>query len=76
MASISGDLLSELMAVPCRDCGYEFEVQLIDVVAQVVRQCPCCRVGIRLVDGDDMSGELRQVDHAFQDLERALRNFG
>ena len=40
-----------LVDVPCT-CGYHVEVQLLDVMTQSWRWCPCCRTRLHLTEPD------------------------
>jgi hypothetical protein len=68
------DLGRQLIDVDCPRCGYTFDIQLLDAACQVHRRCPCCRVGIRLVEPDgSVSGGIEDVEAADRDLERAMK---
>lgn len=71
--SLSAALEEQLISVPCPQCGYEFDIELADVVCQVYRWCPCCRVRIRLSERRaDVYGPLQDVDSAVRDLEKTI----
>lgn len=66
-------LLNAWVDVECPLCDFPFDVQMVDVVSQVWRWCPCCRARIRLVDdhGGTSTG-LADADAAMRDFERML----
>lgn len=71
--SISAAMADEWIDVDCPACGFSLEIQIMDVLCQVYRRCPCCRSRIHLVEaGGEMHGALASVDSAFDDLERNL----
>jgi hypothetical protein len=50
MASLSRDVMRNTLDVPCPRCGYRVWVITAEIVCGSTVICPCCRVGIRLVD--------------------------
>lgn len=74
MANLSDTLLRELIEVECPNCKYPFEIQMLDARVQAYRRCPCCYQLIHLIDhGGSMYGELEDLDHAMEGLNRTLR---
>lgn len=72
--SLSSTLLQSMVDLPCPACGFVLEIELVDVVCQVSRWCPCCRRRIQLIEaGGEMSGALAGIDLAMGDLEATLR---
>ena len=72
--TLSAEILESWIEIPCPRCGYELEVQFMDVATQVRRWCPCCRVRIALVDeGGSVHGALADVQAAMDGLERMLK---
>lgn len=72
--SFSSVLLGSLTEFPCPVCGYVVEVEVVDVVCQVRRWCPCCRTAIQLIEaGGEMTGVLAGIDRAVGDLEESIR---
>jgi hypothetical protein len=70
---LSTGLLFSLIDIACPQCGYVFEVQMLDATCQVTRMCPCCRVRIRLSEGTgDVSGAMREIDAQTDSLQRQL----
>lgn len=71
---IARDLEGRLVDLECPVCGFGLEVLVVDVICQVWRFCPCCRVRIRLMDG---SGEVHvamdEVEAAMGSLLRTFR---
>lgn len=65
----SHELLGNLVDVDCSLCGYVFEAQVVDVVTQVFRLCPCCHVRIHFVEDGSLSNALKSVDRSVQQLE-------
>jgi hypothetical protein len=66
--------LNTWIGLPCPNCSYEFEVQLIDARVQAYRRCPCCRELIHLRDANgSMFGALESIDNAMQSLDDTLR---
>ncbi len=71
---LSFELLANLVSFPCPRCRYEVEIQLLDARVQAYRYCPCCRARIHLVDKDgSMFGAFEEVDHAMDQLNKALK---
>jgi predicted RNA-binding Zn-ribbon protein involved in translation (DUF1610 family) len=71
------DLSNHLIDVPCPKCGYELEVQLVDVRLESRIFCPNCKATILLRDeGASTETSLRGVDQAMKELEQSFRNFG
>ena len=50
MASFSREFMSHTLDLPCPVCGYLVWVIMAEIVSGSMVICPCCRVGIRLVD--------------------------
>jgi hypothetical protein len=50
MASLGRDIMRHALDVPCPTCGYLVWVIWAEIVTGSTVTCPCCRVGIRLVD--------------------------
>jgi len=50
MASLSREFMTHTLDVPCPVCGYLVWVIMAEIVSGSMVICPCCRVGIRLVD--------------------------
>ena len=74
MGPLSWSLLNAWIAVACPSCGYSLEVQMLDVVCQVWRWCPCCRTRIRLVEPTgEVSGAMREMDSTIAMFDRTLR---
>ncbi|SRR5258707_7334333 len=40
---------------PRERCGFSLEFQLVDVMAQAYRRCPCCGARIHLIDAQSWS---------------------
>ncbi len=71
--TLSNDLEQTLVPVPCPRCGYEFDIEMVDVTCQVYPWCPCCRVRIQLSEGRaDVSGPLQAIDSAVADLHKSI----
>lgn len=69
MARFSNEVLRSTVDVPCPECEYPVQIQLVDVVTQVHRRCPCCRVLIKLQDGGaSMYGAMEDIDAALDGL--------
>ena len=69
MNSLSWEFLHAWIPINCPRCDYSFEVQMLDVLCQVWRWCPCCRVHIRLIEpAGEVSGALRDVSYAWRRL--------
>ncbi|WP_433268998.1 hypothetical protein ACQPZF_05725 [Actinosynnema sp. CS-041913] len=68
--ALSLAMLQELIDIPCPGCGYEFEIQLLDIRVQTFRLCPCCRVQIHFVDDGSLFGALQSVDESMRELRR------
>lgn len=71
--SLSAQLLHSAHEVDCPECEYPIRVQWSEIVAQTTVLCPCCRLRIRLVDGDGSVQQLgavlqRQLDQAVKGL--------
>jgi hypothetical protein len=74
VASLSEQLLFSLIDVPCPRCHYPFEVQLVDVIAQVYRWCPVCRARIKLIDSAGSgAASLSNLDTQMNRLHDILR---
>ena len=72
--SFADTLLAQLIDVNCPNCDYSLEIQLVDVRTQTYRRCPCCRWLIRLQDGGGSTfGALKDIDNAFNNLEKTIR---
>lgn len=68
------DLDHTSVEVSCPACGFELEIQLLDVRTQVWRWCPCCRARIRLLEPDgSMSVGLARAEDAFRDLGKTMK---
>ena len=50
MASLSREVMRHTLDVPCPGCGYLVWVIMAEIVSGSMVICPCCRVGIHLVD--------------------------
>lgn len=75
--SLSQELLRHWVDVPCPVCGYQFDVQLLDVRVQAYKRCPCCRVRIHLIDeGGSTFGALETINNAMSHFEQALGRLG
>lgn len=71
--SLSAAFAQSWIDVDCPACGFSLEIQLVDLLCQVYRRCPCCRCRIHLIEaGGEMHGALASMDSAVRDLERDL----
>jgi hypothetical protein len=50
MTSLSRDIVRHALDVPCPMCKYPVWVIWAEIVTGSTVICPCCRVGMRLVD--------------------------
>ena len=67
-------LLGQLIEIPCPQCEYTIQIQMVDAHTQVFRRCPCCKTLIHLVDGGgSVHGAMKAVDEAMDDLSSQLR---
>lgn len=48
--SLETQMLRGDLEIDCPRCGYNLWVRISEVVAQVRVLCPCCHIGITLVD--------------------------
>lgn len=63
------------LEVECPRCEYPIWVRGIEIVAQVVVTCPCCRARVRTIDADGsfQNGDRdieRQIEQALEKLWR------
>ena len=70
---VSHELLGQLVDVSCPLCNYIFEIQVVDVVTQVFRLCPCCHVRIHFQEDGSLTAALKSVDRSMQNLEGIFR---
>jgi hypothetical protein len=70
MASLSREFMSHTLDVPCPGCGYLVWVVMAEIVSGSMLICPCCRVGIRLVD------ETGSVQVAATAMQEAVDSLG
>lgn len=72
-SDFSLQLLAQLIEIPCPQCGYSVQIQMIDAHTQVFRRCPCCMTLIHLIDGGgSVHGAAKGVDEAIDGLSRQL----
>lgn len=50
--SFETQLLRSDHELPCPSCSYPVWVRLSEIVVQTTVLCPCCRVKIKLIDGN------------------------
>ena len=63
------------VTLPCPNCSYEMDVELLSVRLEATTFCPCCKVTIRLVDADaSVHGAQEEIESALKDLESQLKN--
>lgn len=70
MASLSREVMRHTVDVPCPRCGYLVWVIMAEIVSGSMVMCPCCRVGIRLID------ETGSVQVAAAQMQAALDALG
>ena len=71
--SLGAQFLRGDLDLPCPNCEYPFWVTGVDVVAQVIVLCPCCRGRVRLVDSDgSMQNAAQVVEQAINEALRGL----
>ena len=74
VASLSLELAKHDFDAPCPRCEYPVWVVWAEVIAGVSLICPCCRVGIRLIDdGGSVQVAPRRMQEALESLEGKLR---
>lgn len=74
MGSLGLNLLRQPVDVPCPRCEYPVWGVWAEVAAQIRVICPCCRVGIRLVDETgSVQVSAIQIQEAFNGLEKTLK---
>jgi len=56
---------------PCERCGFSLEFQLVDVMAQAYRWCPCCGARIHLIDeGGSVSNTVQKMSGLLKRIVR------
>ena len=70
IASLSRDVMRHTLDVPCPRCDYRVWVIYAEIVAGSTVICPCCRVGIRLVD------QTGSVQVAAARMQEAIQGLG
>ena len=61
----------------CPKCGYEDEVQLVDVKSEKTVFCHNCKMSIRLVDGTaSVHQGIETMNKAMKELENVFKTFG
>jgi transcription elongation factor Elf1 len=61
----------------CPNCSYQNDAQLVDVKTEKVLFCNNCKIDIQLRDSEASTHvTIDNVNEAFKQLERTLKNFG
>ena len=62
------------VTLPCPECNYEMDVELLSVHLGATTFCPCCKVTIRLVDADaSVHGAQEEIESALKALKNQLK---
>jgi hypothetical protein len=64
---LTGQLVNMSVEVPCPRCSYRIWAMLAEVIARSFVLCPCCRIGVRLVDS---AGSAQNFGSAIEDKVR------
>jgi hypothetical protein len=71
------DLNQTWINTECPKCGYQGEVQFIDVKTERTIICHNCKVCIKLIDSEaSVHSGIENINQAFKELEKTLKNFG
>ncbi|MEV7010229.1 hypothetical protein [Streptosporangium sp. NPDC051022] len=69
--SLATQFLHSDLDIPCPACRYIMWVRWSEIVAQCVITCPCCRIDVRLTDGE---GGMQTAGSAIeQQINQALK---
>jgi len=71
------DFNSIWIDLECPNCGYQDDIQLIDVKTEKTIYCHNCKVKINIADNDaSVHTGIDSMNNALNELEKTLKNFG
>lgn len=71
------DLNKQWITMECPNCGYQDDIQMIDVKTEKTVFCHNCKKMITLHDADaSVHSGVKRINNKFKELENLFKNFG